>query len=169
MNKPINFSAVTFRAINEQDQDFLYRVYASTRLMELAVTGWPQEQIDSFLRQQFEFQHQDYMKNYTKAQFDIILCNQKPLGRLYIDRRKKDIRIIDIALLPQHRRQGIGSGIFKDLISEADNRQVILSLHVEQDNPILPFYERLKFKNQGIQGAYYFMERSPATCGEKNE
>lgn len=163
MSNSINFNSVAFRAISEQDQEFLYRVYASTRLMELAATGWPQEQIDSFLRQQFGFQHQDYIKNYTTAQFDIILCDQKPIGRLYLDRRKKDIRIIDIALLPQFRRQGIGSGIFKDLINEADDRQVILSLHVEQDNPILPYYERLNFKNQGIQGAYYFMKRSPVT------
>lgn len=161
MNKSKDFSVV-FRAIKESDKPFLYHVYASTRLEEMALTGWPQKEIDSFLRQQFDFQHRDYMKNYTSADFEIILCQGNPVGRLYVDRRDNDIRIIDIALLPQYRKQGIGSKIFHDLTTEADRRKVRLSLHVEMNNPILPFYERLNFKNKGIQGAYYFMERLPA-------
>ncbi len=164
MGNSTHFNNISFRAINDQDQEFLYQVYASTRLMELAVTGWTQEAVDNFLRQQFDFQHQDYMKNYRSAQFDLILGDHNPIGRLYLDRRQKEIRIIDIALLPQFRRQGIGAGIFRDLINEADEHQLHLSLHVETDNPILPFYERLSFKkDQKVQGAYYFMERLPET------
>ena len=153
--------AIAFRAINENDLEFLYQVYASTRLEELAHTAWSREQTEEFLRQQFDFQHRDYTKNYTSADFDLILNDNKPVGRLYVDRRDNDIRIIDIALLPDFRRKGIGSKIFKDLIAEADKHQVCLSLHVETNNPILPFYERLNFRNKELRGVYYFMERSP--------
>jgi hypothetical protein len=48
---------ISYRPISDADLPFLGRLYASTRLEELAVTGWPQEQIDAFLAQQFEAQH----------------------------------------------------------------------------------------------------------------
>ncbi len=153
--------AIAFRSITEHDREFLYQVYASTRLEELAQTAWTPEETDNFLHQQFEFQHRDYAKNYTSADFELILSDNNPIGRLYVDRRDNDIRIIDIALLPHYRRRGIGSKIFKDLTTEADEQQVCLSLHVETNNPILPFYERLNFKNKELRGVYYFMERPP--------
>ena len=75
------------------------------------------------------------MENYKGAQFDIILFNKAPAGRLYVQRKKDDIRIIDIALLSRFRRQGIGSKLMNDLVTEADEKQLPLSLHVEHNNP----------------------------------
>ena len=161
MTNKFQESNIAFRAIVEQDQEFLYQVYASTRLEEMSASGWTAEEIEAFLRQQFDFQHRDYMRNYTSAQFDLILKNDVPVGRLYVHRRGADIRIIDIALLIQHRKKGIGAAIFKDLMAEADGIGATLSLHVEMNNPILPYYERLKFINKGEKGVYYFMERAP--------
>lgn len=163
MDKKADYSLLSFRPIKdtEEELEFLYRVYASTRVEEMAMTGWSEKQVEEFLRMQFRLQHTQWLQNYKKAKFEIILYNKVPAGRLYIDRRKDDIRIIDIALLPEFRRQGIGSKLMNDLIAEADQRQVTLSLHVEHNNPAMGLYDRLGFVKKELVGIYYFMERPP--------
>jgi ribosomal protein S18 acetylase RimI-like enzyme len=103
----------------------------------MAVIGWDEQQIKEFLRMQFDLQHKQYMQNYKKAAFDIILHHKMPVGRLYVDRRKDDIRIVDIALLTEYRRQKIGSKIMKELVAESDEKNVTLSLRVEHNNPAM--------------------------------
>ncbi|MCP5052926.1 MAG: GNAT family N-acetyltransferase [bacterium] len=160
-DKKANLKLVDSRPETEQDQEFLYRLYASTRAGEMALTGWNDQQKEDFLRMQFGLQHKQYLENYKKASFDIILFNKAPAGRLYVDRRKKEIRIIDIALLPEFQRQGIGSMLMNRLIDEADKKEHPLSLHVEQDNPAMGLYEHLGFEKGKLVGVYYFMERKP--------
>jgi ribosomal protein S18 acetylase RimI-like enzyme len=154
-----------FRPISDGDLEFLYRVYASTRAREMARTGWSAEQVEEFLRMQFRLQHVQYTENYREAAFQIILYDGEPAGRLYVDRRQGEIRIIDIALLPEFRRRGIGSQIMQDLIAEADRKTVPLNLHVEIDNPALGMYEQLGFKKVREAYPYYFMERPPSLPG----
>lgn len=159
-----NLESIRFRRIGEtgNDLEFLYRVYASSRADEMALTGWSDLQKEEFLRMQFDLQHKQYTQNYKNASFEIILYNDVPVGRLYLDRRKDEIRIIDIALLTEFRGRGIGSKIMKDLVAEADEKKLILSLHVEHNNPALGLYEGLGFKKEGDTGVYFFMERPPA-------
>jgi ribosomal protein S18 acetylase RimI-like enzyme len=167
MNKEKLASAsITFRPIRENQEDvgFLFKVYASTRAEEMAMSGWNEKEIENFLHMQFNLQHTQYRQNYKNAAFDIIFYQEKPVGRLYVDRRADDIRIVDIALLPEYRRQGIGSKIMKELIGEADEKKVKLSLHVEHFNPAMALYERLGFEKKGDTGVYFFMER-PAPTG----
>ncbi len=90
------------------DAAFLTEVYASTRADEMARLDWHEAQKRAFLRMQFEAQHKDYTARYRGARFDIIELDREPVGRLYVDRRKREIRVIDIALLPAYRGRGIG-------------------------------------------------------------
>ena len=161
--------AITFRPITGKDLEFLFKVYASTRAEEMAMSGWNAQEIENFLRMQFNLQHTQYMSNYKKADFDIILFHEVPAGRLYVKRYNDDVRIIDIALLMEFRRQKIGSKIMQDLIDEADQKSVTLSLHVEQNNPAMGLYERLGFKKIEEVGAYFFMERSPEPIQEQSK
>jgi ribosomal protein S18 acetylase RimI-like enzyme len=156
-----NINLISFRPIADNDLEFLYKVYASTRKEEMALTGWSEQQKDDFLRMQFHLQHTQYLQNYQNATFDIILYNNEPSGRLYLDRRESEIRIIDIALLHKFRRKGIGSKILKDLIAEAEEKKIVLNLHVEYNNPAMSLYEQLDFEKKEDRGVYFFMEWSP--------
>ncbi|NIM16504.1 MAG: GNAT family N-acetyltransferase [Candidatus Aminicenantes bacterium] len=133
----------------------------------MVMTGWSEKQVEEFLRMQFRLQHTQWRQNYKKAKFEIILYNNVPAGRLYVDRRKDDIRIIDIVLLPEFRGKGIGSKILKDLIAEADQKKLPLNFHVEMNNRARVLYERLGFKKIRDVGMHFFMERPPQP--EKNE
>lgn len=162
-----NLQPIDFRPIADDDMELLYRIYADTRYDDIVQSGWTIEEIDRFLREQFQLQHIQYAANYKDAQFDIIHYQNKPAGRLYVHRKEDDIRIIDIALLREFRRKGIGSRIMKALMKESDEKNLPLSLHVEQDNPAMGLYERLGFKKGHLIGIYYFMER-PASNKQSN-
>jgi len=150
---------ICFRPITEEDVDFLYHVYASTRQAEMSATGWSEAQVEAFLKMQFRLQHTQYIQNYSNASFDIILIDGIPAGRLYVDQKDNTMRIIDITLLPEFRGKGVGSRIMKKLVAQADAKGLVMSLHVEMNNPVLPFYKSLGFEERELRGIYYYMER----------
>jgi len=153
-------SAITLRPITDADLPFLGRLYASTRQEELSVTGWPQKQIDAFLAQQFEAQHKHYSENYQAASFDLILDPEsgESIGRLYLDRREHEFRIVDIALVPEWRGRGIGGAILRGLLAEAGGEGKTVTIHVEANNPAMSLYLRLGFRHIDDNGVYHLME-----------
>ena len=88
---------VKFRPATPEDENFLYRVYASTREDELAPLDWDDKQMQTFLKMQFAAQHKFYLEQFPQAEFQVILLGREPIGRLYIDRRDDEIRLIDPA------------------------------------------------------------------------
>lgn len=123
---------------------------------------WTAEQKEAFLRSQFSLQHQHYQKYYADAAFDVILCDGEPAGRLYVLHSPEEIRIVDIALLPEHRGAGIGSRLLQDVLTEAAASGKCVSIHVERFNPAMRLYERLGFTKQEEVGVYFRMEWSLA-------
>jgi ribosomal protein S18 acetylase RimI-like enzyme len=153
--------ALTLRPITNEDRDLLYRIYASTRAEELAQVAWDEAQKAAFLQMQFDAQHSYYHENYPNAQFQVIMLNGAPAGRLYLDRRAREIRIVDIALLPEYRNRGIGSALLHEIVAEGQHAGLPVTIHVECFNPALRLYERLGFRKVEDKGVYYFMEKPP--------
>lgn len=149
---------VSLRPVQDDDTEFLYEVYASTREEELLQTDWSPEQKNAFTLQQFNAQSSHYRKHYPNAQYFVIQSKEKPIGRLYLDYWTKEIRIMDIALLPAYRGKGIGVGILKNLMAEAKDKHLKLSIHVEMFNRALHLYKRLGFQEVSMNGVYYLME-----------
>jgi ribosomal protein S18 acetylase RimI-like enzyme len=151
----------TFRAVAPADEELLYRIYASTRTEELAPVPWTEAQKEAFLRMQFQAQSLDYAGNHPDAAFQVILVNGEPAGRLYVDRSEDALLIVDIALLPEHRGNGVGGAILRGLLAEAAAAGKPVRIHVEQMNPALRLYERLGFRRTGDGGIYLLMEWTP--------
>lgn len=133
-------------------------MYASTRAEELAVTSWGEEQKAAFCRMQFDAQTAHYGANYPGALFQIIERSGVSLGRLYVAHWEKEIRIIDIALLPEHRGMGIGTKLLRELQDEARTMAKKLSIHVERFNPALRLYQQLGFQQVEDKGVYLLLE-----------
>jgi GNAT superfamily N-acetyltransferase len=150
-----------FRPISADDQALLYRIYASTREEELAATGWSAVQKEAFLMMQFKAQHAHYQEHYPGAAFQVILREGQPIGRLYLDRWPTELRIVDIALLPKYRGQGIGTIILEAILSEGQRLGLPVSIHVERFNPALRLYTRLGFHQIQDEGVHYLMEKTP--------
>jgi len=152
---------VTLRPFRDEDLELLFRVYASTRTEELAPVPWDDEQKAAFLRMQAVAQHAYYQENYKGAAWLVIERFGLPAGRLYVHRREKEIRLVDISLLPEHRNAGIGTALLHELIAESNAAGKPLRIHVEKNNPALSLYERLGFVPIADKGVYHLMERAP--------
>ena len=153
---------ITLRAEKPDDREFLFRLYASTRQAEMAVVPWTHEEKEAFIWMQFEAQRRDYHLNYKAASFQIVLVNDEVAGRLYLDRRANEIRIIDITLLPKWRGLGIGSHLLGEVLAEGQGRRLPVSIHVERSNPALHLYKRLGFQKVSAYGIYWLMVWKPS-------
>ncbi len=146
------------RAATVDDTEFLTTVYAATRMDELAATDWNDTQKHDFCQMQFTAQAAHYRLHYPTAEYQIIEFAETAVGRLYLDRWNREIRIMDIAILPQHRSRGIGTHLLRLLQTEAAACGKSLSIHVEKFNPALQLYRRLGFRTIEDKGVYLLLE-----------
>jgi GNAT superfamily N-acetyltransferase len=143
------------------DGDFLLSLYASTRRPELTGLGWTEKEQDAFTRMQFDAQTRHYREAFPHAACSVICVDGTPAGRLITSRSDDEIVIIDIALIPQYRRTGIGTGLVRRLLDEADAGRLRVRCHVLQDSNARRFWEHAGFIPQGSDGVYLAMERAP--------
>ena len=152
-----NKFAVTLRPVTPEDEDFLYRVYVGTR-EDITQLGWNEKQLEKFLRLQFMAQQKQYKAQFCDADFQIVLEDEKPVGRLYINQSEEEIRIVDIALLPEFRGQGMGSSLLKQVLAAGKKKRLPVRIHVRPSNPAFHLYERLGFQKIDENGIYFLME-----------
>lgn len=149
------------RPMRDDDREFSFRVYASSRERELAPLDWDESDKAVFLRSQFELQDAHYRSHFPKADFQIIESNGKPIGRLYVDRGPELIRILDIALLSEARGNGIGTALLQELLAEARSLSRPVEIHVEPFNPSKQLMERLGFRTVEQTAVTYRMNWQP--------
>jgi ribosomal protein S18 acetylase RimI-like enzyme len=155
-------ASITLRPIREADMELLYRVYYSTREEELRmIVDWTDEMKEAFVRQQFNAQHAWYQEHYVGATFDVILVDGMPAGRLYVHRREREIRLVDITFLPEFRNSGLGSRLLRELLAESEATGKPLTIHVEKYNPAMKLYLRLGFRPIEERGPYELLEWKP--------
>lgn len=152
---------LSLRPASDEDQEFLFQVYASTRADEMALVPWDDQQKRDFLQMQYKAQAAYYREHYSQASYSIILHDGVSAGRLIVD-RGDNILIIDIALIPEHRNCGVGSKFISDLKIEAQDAGKPLQLHVENFNRAHELYERLGFTKVDEAGFYWLMEWKPS-------
>ena len=143
----------------EADVPFLRRLYASTRAEELANAPWSEAQKAMFLAQQFDAQRRHYRAQIDGCLFQVIERDGEPVGRLYLQWRQTQLHVVDIALLPGMRGQGVGTLLLEALIAAAAAHGRALGIFVEKFNPALHLYRRLGFVEIGDTGVYLEMER----------
>jgi ribosomal protein S18 acetylase RimI-like enzyme len=146
------------RAETDTDIQFLLGLYASTREEELAAVPWSDEQKRAFVSQQFHAQRTHYRKYFADCAFDVIAQRGEPAGRLYLQARQTQLHIIDITLLPDWRRRGIGGTIVRALQDAGRACGKGVGIMVEKFNPALRLYERLGFVPIADHGIYLEME-----------
>jgi ribosomal protein S18 acetylase RimI-like enzyme len=154
---------VALRPATEDDYEELLRVYASTRAGELAqVTWWDDAQKLAFCRMQYDSQKSEYEANYPNCDYNVILLDGRTAGRIWVSRDDEEIHLLDIALLPEAQKQGIGAALVGALIEEARAtgkrlRHMVFVMNTDA----LRFYERLGFQVYEDLGAYKHMRWLP--------
>lgn len=149
---------ITLRPVTEADYDFMRLLYHSTRAEEMERYPFTDEEKTKFLDSQFAAQSQHYAEHYPTCDWRIIVRDDSAVGRLYVDRWRDQIRIVDIALVPEARGTGIGTGLLREVLEEGAHSGKPVTIHVEAYNPALRLYQRLGFRPIGTNGMYYLME-----------
>lgn len=147
---------ITLRPPVEADQPFLLALYASTRADLAQLDAEATRQL--IVRMQFDAQQSWYRSQYPQADVSLILADEVPVGRLYVARGAEEIRLIDICLLPEFRRLGIGAALLRELQHEGAQAQLPVRLLVATDNPAIALYQRLGFMPLDLRGMHRAME-----------
>ena len=157
---------MSLRPVTPEDEETLLKIYASTREDEMRqATGWTEEQKEMFLRWQLQMQRQDYERRFPEADYRLILFDNEPAGRLWVGRTPEQIRLLDIAILPEFQNRKIGTYLLGKLIEESEAtgiplRHMIYKLNTEARR----FYERLGFHLAEDERMYLLMERQPGNA-----
>jgi len=159
-------NSVNLRPAAPDDESFLRKVFASTRIDEFKFLA-DQSQLDALINMQFNFQRQQYEAAYPHAEHNIILHDDQPIGHLFVDEGDREFTLVDIALLPEWRNAGIGRLLIEQLLTRATAVGKAVRLHVSKSNPARRLYERLGFAINGEDGMYFEMVCPPETRKRK--
>lgn len=158
------------RAATAADADVMAEIFAagnSETLDTMKAIGLSDDQWRDLVALQLRAQMLDYARRYPAATYELIVLPDTPgqpvVGRIFAERRRDAIELIDLALLPAARGQGLGSAILTGFRDEADRRDVPLLLRVLRSNTAaIALYERLGFvadelRRHGHEGPYSAM------------
>ena len=152
---------VSLRPAAAADEEFLRRVFAGSR-DDLDLLPWDEATKRQFADAQYQAQLADYTKRFPDAELSVVVVDGEDHGRIWVNRAADEIRLLDIAILPEHRSRGTGKVLLERLIAEARAAGLPLRHAVFRDNEDgLRFYERLGFVVAEDAGTYVFMEWRP--------
>ncbi|MGI8642375.1 MAG: GNAT family N-acetyltransferase [Pyrinomonadaceae bacterium] len=149
---------LSLRPSEVADETFLETVYAEMRRSELAVLNWSREQENDFFKMQFRLQNQAYKMQFPDADYLVVELDKMPIGSLIVE-RAGEIRLVNIAVLPEFRSRGIGAFLLKHLQAEAQAANKPLTLKVLKTNDrAANFYNRCGFAVTGSDEFYLAMQ-----------
>ncbi|GIQ69910.1 GNAT family N-acetyltransferase [Xylanibacillus composti] len=146
------------RPIALEDEPFLFELYASTRLEEMANWGWDEPTARSFLQMQWNAQTHSYGTQFPNMRKELLLVQGQRAGRMLTCLMDEALLLVDISLLPAFRGQGYGTSLLKRMQHEAAQLGVAVRLTVRNDNRARRLYEQLGFRTVADNGADSRME-----------
>jgi len=158
MSDADTLSSIRLRPATPEDEQFLLKVYKSSRGDDLRELGWDEDRISEFLDMQYEAQQRFLESEYKRVTDQIVLLEEEPAGHLFVERRDHEIRCIDIALLPEYRNAGIGALLLRQLQDEAERAGKPLRLQIIRFSRAVSLLDRLGFVRTSETGTHFQME-----------
>lgn len=148
--------AFVLRTAQPADAEFERTLYESTR-DDLRPLG--EEVFDALVGMQFRAQSMAIRLEHPNADRRIVMVDATPVGRLVTDEAPSHVDILDIAVLPQYRCYGIGTGVLRGVLAHADRLGRSVRLLVEKQSRAIRLFERLGFVPHDEVGMYLAMSR----------
>ncbi|OAN63945.1 hypothetical protein A7X12_19010 [Sphingomonas sp. TDK1] len=158
---------IALRPASLDDLPELAAWYAQLRMPELLFHPWSQAEKQAFVDEQFRLQHHHFVRRCPRADFWILLRDEVPIGRLYLDRSTSEWRIVDILLATGWRAQGLGSRLIawvQQSAAAAGARAVALTVAVD-NRRAHALYARLGFSDTDAGDGLHQPMRWCATSG----
>jgi ribosomal protein S18 acetylase RimI-like enzyme len=148
--------AFALRDARPADAEFEQFLYASTR-EDLRPLG--DEVFEGLIGMQFRAQSMAIRLDHPNAQRQIVMVDKSPVGRLVVDLSGAQVELLDLAVLPDFRNHGIGTGVLRGVCAQADRLNRAVRLLVEKQSRSVRLFERLGFVVRGDEGMYLAMMR----------
>jgi ribosomal protein S18 acetylase RimI-like enzyme len=145
-----------------EDESFLFKLYASTRAREWALLDRPEAEKEELMEMQFRLQAASYTSGFPNSEHSIVLVDDAPAGRIWIDEGPREIKILDISVLPEFQGRGIGTQLLQDCQERARTRAKPLRHSVLRWNSgAISLYFRLGFVPCGHDEFFLQLEWLP--------
>lgn len=159
-NKTISERIELRPVISPEEEDFLQHLYGTTR-DDIIHLPFDEAGKQAFILLQYAARKKHYDEYYAGAEDYIILYDRERAGRFTVEFSKDDIRLVDIAILPEYRGRGIGTALVDDTKKISAETARPFTLHAIKDSRALHLYERLGFRVIGETGIYNKLEWKP--------
>ena len=149
---------LTLRPTRADDQEFLFRLFSSVHSEKLNGAHLDLEEKNGLIKFMYHAFSGHYSTIGPAADDRIVLLNNESIGRMILLQTRGEIRLADIAILPEHRQRGIGSALIGQLQTESlmSNRPV--RLQVARFDRALRLYQRLGFYKIDVAEPYLHLE-----------
>lgn len=139
--------AVVLRPVTDTGAHALTEVFRQVHGEQFVSAGVPEPVVASLLELQFRAQQTQYRASHPQAGDHLIEVDGRTVGRCYVERTGTVFRVLDIAVVPDRRRQGIAGTVLADLLREASEHAACVHLNVWTDNePARRLYAHLGFR-----------------------
>ncbi|MGH3508670.1 MAG: GNAT family N-acetyltransferase [Nocardioidaceae bacterium] len=149
------------RTIRDGDEALLYDVFASNWEAESAALP-DQALVTHFLRIQYTAEKTRLATRYPRLERYIIMSDDEPVGRLFVQQSVDTITCVDVTLLPKYRCQGIGRMMLNDLTEMAADTGKVVTVRVPRRNcRAMSLYTRVGFRMATMDDTDVCFEWSP--------
>jgi ribosomal protein S18 acetylase RimI-like enzyme len=129
----LDLSDAFLRTIQEDDAPFMRSLYALTR-DDLRSLPMPETFIADLIAMQQQVHETGQRGAFPAARRWIVERRGEAVGRVVVDMGGTEWRLVDIAILPVARRQGIGAAILRALQRDAAAHGAAVALAVARSN-----------------------------------
>lgn len=138
------------RPANESDRDAARRIHhdAYRAVVERQFGPWDEVTQDQF-----------FADDWKGAAFDVLLIDGVPVGYLSVEHRAVDVHVREIVLTPAVQGRGIGTEILREIIEQAEGRDVPVRLATFHQNRASALFQRLGFQVVGRTNTHVIFER----------
>lgn len=136
---------ITLRPAEAEDEALLRAVFADARGSELGPHGLDDGMAELLLELQRRAQDAGYRQAYPAAEYCVVEVDGVACGRLVLDWKCDQVRVVDVALLAGSRGRGVGERLLRSLQQGAALGGRSVRLCVAHGNAARRLYERLGF------------------------
>lgn len=158
-------AALQSRPVAKSDEAFLFELFCSVRARALAPADLPAADLKPLMRMQYAGQRRTYASQFPGAEHSLLSKDGQPVGASWVSRNPREIRLVDVALLPAHRGMGHGTAVIRPLQQEARASGRPLRLSVDLANlGAHRLYLRLGFAEVGRSSTHIEMAWRAKRC-----
>ncbi len=137
--------ACDLRPAQISDEPLLLRIFAESHCAGFDLLGLEPHALDNLIRMQFQARQVQYQA-YSGATDYLIWCDGVVVGNCWLRDTPEQLRVLDIAVLLEHRRRGVARAVLAEVSARAAAAAKPVRLSVWHSNtPALELYRRFGF------------------------